>query len=239
MLRHLLPALLLASAGTALPAAAQVSKILDFDVEGALPSDDPEIAFRNQFAPGNEVAFSQSGGLLVGNSLPSVNNYITYAYPNATITGGGLSASEPFWIEARVRLVESNNNGNPNKRFGGLTVWNGNRRFTIYHVADAIRFDHGGSPGFSEVAADVTQFHVFRIEGLGSHYDAFVDGVMVGENLTAPVASGNGFEFQLSGSDAGAHVEWDYVHFHSGAPVSVEPTSWGSVKAAYRPETEE
>jgi hypothetical protein len=217
-------------------AQAQIVKNLEFDVDGALPSDDSDIEFRNAAVGGLETGiFSQAGGLLIGNSMPEVNNYVGYAFPNAAISGAGIARGGAFVIEQRVRLIESAP-ANVNSGFCAMEVWNGNWRFRMMYTATTIRIHKAGGVGYVDVAADVTQFHTMKMVGLGGgRFDAYVDGVKVANYLPTTTLNKNGFNFQLSGSGTGAHAEWDYIRFQADeATVHVEESTCGTIKALYR-----
>jgi len=213
-------------------ASAQVVKSLEFDQDGVLPSADPDIQFRNGAAPGNEVYFSVAGGLLIGNTLPEVNNYVGYTYPSQPPLGGGVSSDGPWSIEARLRILGT---GGGTKRFGEMSVFNGSHKFNCFHTTTSVQFSRSNGTKI-EVPLDVSQWHVVRMEGAGGgRFDAYVDGVLVGSDIPSSTSSYNGFLFQNNTANRGAHIEWDYVRFASSPQATpVESSSWSSMKTRYR-----
>lgn len=211
-----------------------ISKYMDFDQDGVLPSADSDVAFRNMYASGLEAGiFTVTGGSLIGNSMPSANNYVGYAWPNGTLTGGGLSNTDDWMIECRVRVLDMNQL-NVNSRVASMNIWTGNQRWMMYHVNGAIRWDLGGST-YTEIPYDISQWHVMRFQKSGNHVAAIIDGVEYASNVFGTNDAKNGFEIQLTSSNSGAIAEWDYVHLESGPDaVAVEGAAWGQVKSLYR-----
>ncbi len=232
MFRILLCLCCLALLGAA-DASAQVTKFLEFDTDGVLPSTDPDIRFRNGAVPGYESYFSVAGGVLIGNTMPTVDNYVGYTYPSQPPLGGGISNTDAWFIEARLRNLGT---GGGTKRFGEMSVFNGSHKFNCFHTATSVQFRKANGTSV-EVPLDVSQWHVVRMEGPGGtgRYDAYVDGVLVGSDIPSSTSGYDGFLFQNNTAYRGARIEWDYVRFQSTPQaVPTKSASWGLVKRRYR-----
>jgi len=216
------------------PASADVYKWLEFETDGVLPSAEPDIVLRYYTAQ-EAPTFSVSGGRLIGNSMPSATNYLQYAYPAENLVGGGISNAEPWYIEARMRVLEANTGGIPGLGFGSLTVYNG-KRYLAQHTVTGIRFLTGAGFQWFEVPFDWTQWHTIRMESDPgtNRYRAYIDGALVLDD-GIPDANGlNGFTFGLNTANVGAHIEWEYVRFEAGPlAVPTTTTSFGAIKAQY------
>jgi len=215
-------------------ASAEIIKHLEFNTDGSLPSDDPQIAFTATAGVVEADVFSVSGGILTG-IYPGGNSFpITYAYPGEFYgsgpTNGGISPVDPWSVEIRVRILE--NAG------GYFTLWNGDRRFPIGFTATGVQLFHGGNPNWLNYPCDPSQWHVLRMwSDNGSNFSASVDGVVIATDKVGLNDANvlNGFWFRLNPHSDPAHVQWDYVRFESGAnAVTSEEASFGELKAMFR-----
>ena len=225
----LLLAILLATS-----ASAEIIKHLEFDTDGSLPSDDPQIAFTATAGVVEADVFSVSGGILTG-VYPGGNSFpITYAYPGEFYgswpTNGGIDPSDPWSVEIRMRILE--NAG------GYFTLWTSSRRFPIYFTASGVRLHHGGNPNWLDYPCDTSQWHVLRMWSEdGLYFSASVDGVVMASNLAGLNDANilNGFFIRLNPHSEPAHVQWDYVRFESGEnAVASGEVTFGDLKDMYR-----
>jgi len=213
-------------------AQADLIRHYEFNQDGVLPSAEPDVQFRNGAAPGNEAYFSVSGGLLIGNTMPEVNNYVGYTYPSQPPIGGGIDSSAPWFIETRLRILET---AGGTTRFGEMHVYNGSHQFVCFHTSNSVRFVKANGT-YHEVTMDISQWHVVRMEGDGGgRYRAYVDGVLIAADIPSGTSAYNGFLWQNNTAYKGAHIEWDYVRLESGAlAIPTENASFSSIKASYR-----
>lgn len=215
-------------------ASATIIKHLEFNTDGSLPSDDPEIAFLASTGVVEADVFSVSGGTLTG-VYPGGNSFpITYGYPgvfNGSFPiNAGISPTDPWSVEIRIRVLEN---------VGGyFTLWNGNRRFPIHFTATGVQLFHTAVPNWLDYPCDTSQWHVLRMwSDDGTYFSASVDGAIMGSNLVGLNDANilNGFVIRLNPHSDPAQVQWDYVRFESGEnAVTSEDVSFSSLKAMFR-----
>lgn len=189
------------------PSNAALVKNYEFNVDGVLPSADPQTSFFNNTAQPEAVLYSVSGGLLEQRTL-AVNGNASYSLPNNALTGGGLSAGDSFSIEARLRVLG----------IGGLggaffQLFDGANRFSVFF--DAGEVNVLGTTGWNAISLDISEFHTYRLESLGNSaaYDFYIDGALALSATASVNTSLNGFNFGdgITDPGVGANADWDYL----------------------------
>ncbi len=221
-------------------ASAAIIKHFEFNADGVLPSDDPDIAYHAPSGDTEADIFSVSGGIMAGNHVPGGSQPIRYAFPGEYLglypANGGISPTEPWSVEIRARVLYNDGGGYLN--LGSFMMWNSNRRFNIYFMNPGVRVDRSHAVSHLDYACDMSQWHVLKMwSENGSNFSASVDGVVFADTQAGVNDSNslNGFYLSLNPHAHGAHVEWDYVRFESGEnAVPVEGVSFGGIKALYR-----
>lgn len=122
---------------------ADIVKNFEFNVDGVLPSDDPEIELFIVGAGSETDVYSVSGGLLEQRSLTVDGNY-SYRFPDATLTGGELDPAQSLVMEARLKILGIEGmDGAYFEAFDGL-----NRYGPLFDEGGKIFFDAAGAGPF-------------------------------------------------------------------------------------------
>jgi hypothetical protein len=201
---------------------AVVIKELEFNVDGVLPSADPDIELFNNSGQLESSVFSVSGGLLHQQTFGIVGS-VSYFYPNISLTGD-LNPNLSTTIEARLRIPDIDG------RFGAdISVFDGGHTYGIDVSPSGIHVNNWwGAPGFPAttvdfVEVDIHDFHTYRLDfdAVRETLDVSIDNAIV-SSVSVPEGAfkGNGFEFG-DGKTAignGANAQWDYIRV-SQVPV--------------------
>lgn len=192
-------------AATASTAHGQVVKDFQFDVDGVLPSADPEIVFFTTTGAPEASIFSVSGGLL-HQAIPGSTGVSTYNWPDVAQTLGTLDPGKNLIVEARLRVPSSVGIG------AFVQVIDGAQRYQLMLQAGSALVLT--TTGTASAPVDIAQFHTFRIESPANSaaVRVFIDGALVITDL-APASSLNGFAwgdgfFPINNS---GDAEWDHL----------------------------
>jgi len=184
----------------------EVVKLLEFDVDGVLPSADTEIALFTSGATATESqVYSVSSGLLQQRSLAPSGTY-SYVFPDTTLSGGNLDPTKNVVIEWRLRIL-----GIEGRNGAFFDAHDGLNRYSAFFLdTGQVRLSDSTLVPIS----NISQFHTYRIESLGnsSTYRFLVDGVLRATANTDLTGS-NGFQWGdgLSSVGNGADADWDFV----------------------------
>ena len=201
-----------------IPAQATVIKELNFNVDGVLPSVDPDIELFNNSGVSEPSIFTVSGGLLTQETF-AIDGNVSYQFPDSSLTNGGLDPSLTTVIEARLRI-------NQIEGLGGAVfqAFDSVNRYTARFNPDGIWLQT--TSGNVLTTIDTSDFHTFRLESPGNSnvVKLFVDGGLMLTETAASVGF-NGFDFGdgQSTQGRGADVEWDWIRV-SQMPIP-EPAS--------------
>ena len=183
-------------------------KNLEFNVDGVLPSAEPDIDFNNSTSQTESSLYSVSGGLLQQSTFGVSVGNASYIFPNLSQTGGGLSSALATIMEARLSISQlAGSAGVFFQAFDGVY------RYSVFFESGGLRVLTSSGNTFVSVA-DLSAFHTYRIQSQGSSnaLELFVDDVLV-LSTTAPSSSANGFSFGDGVSAAGNNgdASWDFV----------------------------
>lgn len=199
----------LVSAAFVPTAEAGLIKNFEFNVDGVLPSADPDTTVANNSGFPEASLYSVSGGLLQQRTI-SVNGNISYGVPNASLSGGTLDPTQGFSIEARLRILDIDGLGG-----AFFQALDGAHRYSVFFGPGAVQVL--GATGFDAFAIDLTEFHTYRLEtGANTNaFDFYIDGVLTHSDVAGANASVNGFNFGdgITNPGAGADADWDFVRF--------------------------
>jgi hypothetical protein len=104
---------------------------------------------------------------------------------------------------------------------------------------DRVYLEGGGWEILGEFPMDTTDdFHTYRLTGRGDSIEVFVDGALMLSvtNTWGPGSPVGTIEFgdtNVSPMSPSVSV-WDWLSYATNEPVSVERTSWATVKSLYR-----
>ncbi len=104
---------------------------------------------------------------------------------------------------------------------------------------DLVYLEGGGWHILGEFPMDTTDdFHTYRMTGRGDSIEVFVDGALM-LSVINPYSHGGPAGIIQFGDANTSHVSpsvsiWDWLSYVTIEPVSVERTSWASVKNLYR-----
>jgi hypothetical protein len=230
--RALLLATLMATAfvANALPLSAQagVIKNLEFNVNGVLPSAEPDIEVF--VSSGLESArFSVAGGFLEQTTFGVGAMNASYGFPNVSLVGGGLDPTLNTIMEARLAISSIEGNSG-----AYIQAFDGANRYLVFFEAGGLLVSTAGGNA-SVPVADISVFHTYRFESPGNSgaLGVYVDNVLVygtQATLTSPL---NGFGFGDGSSSAGdnADVSWDFVRVSQEAAagsitISTDPNEF-------------
>ena len=192
---------------------AAIIKNLEFNSDGVFPSSDPQITLSNNSGQAENAIFSVSGGMLQQRTL-SINGNTSHGFPNGTPSGGSISASESFSLEARVQILGIDGLGGA--FFQSL---DGVHRYSVFFSTAGVEVL--GTSGFDVFAVDTSVFHTYRIESQGgtNAFDFYIDGIHMLNGLAAASTSLNGFNFGdgVTAPGRGADANWDFVRFSQPA----------------------
>ena len=209
--------------GFAPMAGAVTIKNLEFNVDGVLPSAEPDIEFSNSSSQTEASVYSVAGGLLEQNTFGIGVGNVSYQFPDATITGGGLDPTLTTSLEARLSISQIEGNAG-----AFFQAFDGANRYSVF-------FEPGGaniltSSGQVLVAiADLSAFHTYRLVSPGSSDEIrfFVDDVLVLTSTAVSFTSLDGFGFGdgVSASGNNADASWDFVRVSQVEPPAVPSLS--------------
>ncbi len=220
-------------ASLAAPAVAATGYVREFffDVDGVLPSDDPDTEYvtSGEFIA-EEDAFAVSGGHLIQTTMGRVGR----AYYQSA-SSPGFVPTLPIEIEARIR-VNSISVG----RSTGPALTDGSHQYSFFlNASGAIVVEEGAAE--TQVDFDIDEggdFHVFRITSpANSNAILFYrDDVLLFTGSAYAIPENQwSFGDGAWGAQEDANVDWDYVIFRQEADsVPTSRASWARIKALYR-----
>jgi len=192
-------------------AQADIVKSFEFDVDGELPSTDPDIMYCSGSGGLPESsAFSVSGGFL-HQDLQSLDVGHSYMFgPDCTAQNGSVDPTKFFFMEARVQLSVATGN-----TAAYIQVGDGIYRYELLlSEGNGVQVNTATGPQF--ISVDVLQPHTYSIESPGSSstMHVYVDGNL---ELTANAYSNSANFFAWGGGASGdnstSNGDWDFVHF--------------------------
>lgn len=195
---------------------ATIIKNLEFNVDGVFPSSDLDIGLSNNTGQAESALYSVSGGALQQRTL-AFNGNASYGFPNGFPSGGGLSAADPFSMEARVNILSIDGLGG-----AFFQMLDGVHRYSVFFSDNAVNVL--SNSGFQSFAMDQSQFHTYRIqsEGATNEFYFYVDGVLTYTGFAAASSGSNGFNWGdgITEPGRGADADWDFVRFSQREPVA-------------------
>ena len=196
---------------------AAVIKNLEFNVDGVLPSSDPDISLSNNTGNPESSLYSVSGGFLLQRSF-GINGNASYGMPNGNPTGGSLTPALSLSMEARLRINQIE--GLAGAFFQAL---DGTHRYSVFFSPGAVELETLG-PGRHVISLDISEFHTYRIQSdCGTNaFDFYIDDALVFSGLAEASTGANGFNFGDGQTPAGhsADADWDFVRFSQPAAVA-------------------
>ncbi|MEK9645134.1 MAG: hypothetical protein VW547_06270 [Alphaproteobacteria bacterium] len=190
-------------------AEAGLVKNFEFNVDGVLPSAEPDTTLANKSGFPEASLYSISGGLLP--QLPiSVNGNISYGVPNAFLSGGTLAPTRGFSLEARLRVLDIDGLGG-----AFFQAFDGAHRYSAFFGPGAVQVL--GATGFDAFATDLTEFHTYRLEtGVNTNaFDLYIDGILTHSDVAGANSLVKGFNFGdgITDPGVGADAHRDFVRF--------------------------
>ena len=82
------------ASGSASAQNGDILKGFHFDINGVLPSEDPQIELFNNGPKLETEVYSVAGGLLEQRTLLGGAGNYSYSFPDSTLTGGGLDSTK-------------------------------------------------------------------------------------------------------------------------------------------------
>ena len=205
--------------GAVVPARATIIKNYEFNIDGILPSAEPDITLANNTGNPENAIFSVSDGLLKQRTF-AVNGNASYSYPNIALGGGSLDSSQSLSMEARVRILQIE--GSTGAFF---QVLDGTSRYRFAFTETGVELLSNG--GFHQIDLDTSVFHTYRLDSGGgtSAFDFYVDNVLTYSGNAFPAGGLNGFNFGdgITESGAGADADWDFVRLSQPAAEASIP----------------
>ena len=201
-------------------------KSLEFDVDGVLPSSDPDIIFHQDPGVVETDLYSVSGGLLRQRVFgSSVNANPSYHSPDFDSTAGTFDSSQFIAMEARLRVL----NLNASLPYAPLyfSIGDGDYRYLASFYATGIGVLTNS--GYAITPVDVSEFHTYRLESAGNSSEVrlFIDDALAFTG-TAITSALNHYAFGDGSSVAGQHADadWDFIRVYQGSLTAVpEPSS--------------
>ena len=202
-----------------------VVRSFEFDVDGVLPSSEPDVAFFKDEPVAESSIFSVFDGALHQRTL-DVGGTFTYNFPEVALTSGSVTPTRSLMIEARLRLLGIRGiDGAHFQAFDGLN------RYGVFFGEDGlVRFDpFEASVDIRTLLPDFdpSVFHTYRVESrpLTSDFDFFIDNAIVLTGIAGFETRFNGFSWGdgRSGGGAAADVDWDFVRISQPIPAAAIP----------------
>jgi hypothetical protein len=197
---------------------------LEFNVNGVLPSAQPNIAHFNNTGSSETSIYSVSGGFLRQRTLDSGTEVVgnaSYLFPNVSVTGGGLSPALTTAIEVRITVNEVTSS-EPLSSGIDFQVFDGTNRYLAFITPTGV--DLGSPSGPVSVPFDIFGTHTYRLESPANSPEMrlFIDGQFM-ESVTALSSTLNGFDFGDGKTPAGngGNADWDYVRVLQDIPLTV------------------
>ena len=191
-------------------------KNLEFNIDGVLPSNDPDIGLSNNTGQSESTLYSVSGGLLQQRTL-AFNGNASYGFPNGLPTGGGFSAADPFSMEARVQIQTIDGLGG-----AFFQALDGAHRYSVFYAPNAVNVL--STSGFQTFSIDLSEFHTYRIQSEGgtNAFEFYVDDVLTYSGFAAASGGSNGFNFGdgITDPGRGADANWDFVRYSQALPTA-------------------
>ncbi len=201
-------------------------KLLEFD-GGSLPSSEADIQFYTSTGEAEGTLYSVSGGLLRQRTADFSTGNAGYAFPNSSVTGGGLSSALSTVMEVQLEVLTLNTASPENSGGVFFQVFDGSNGYRVFFDASGVRLKNA-SGGDDFVPLNASQMRTYRIESPANSNEVrlFVDGLLVHSGL-AQSHSANGFNFGDGISSAGnsGDANWNFVRVRQGIPLTVEVRS--------------
>lgn len=222
----LVPIAMFVNVSTAL---AVTIKSLEFEVDGVLPSSEPDIEFFKSYAESEESAvYSVSDGFLHQRTFSSDANS-SYTYPENSLSTGDLDSGLTTIMETRLQVFQIA--GQAGCFFQAL---DGANRYLMFFEPSGVGLFT--TSGVETVALNVFGPNTYRLESPGNSnvMNLFVDNVFSCSAL-APPMSLNGFNWgdtNLVPMQPGnkADADWDFVRVSQiPEPSTVVLLSMGAV----------
>ncbi|ODS31785.1 MAG: PEP-CTERM motif protein [Candidatus Scalindua rubra] len=201
------------------PVNALVIKNLEFNVDGVLPSTEPDIELFNNTGQPETLLYSVSGGLLMQRTF-NVNGNASYNWPEDTLTPGTLNSAMDISMEARLQVLQIEGSAG-----AFFQAFDGNNRYSAFFQSTGV--DLPTTTGSVTIPVNVLQFHTYRLESPGNSnaLNFFIDDVLKFSG-SAPAQNVNGFNWGdgVTGAGNGADADWDFVRVSQTSPIP-EPTT--------------
>lgn len=211
--------LLLGFCAPLLQAETFVIKELEFNLDGVLPSVDPDIAFSTS-GISEQSAYSVEGGFLKQRTTGVTGN-MSYNAPNLQLSGNTLSSSLGTTIEARLNILDLETEvwGDNYPGYGAFFgAYDGANRYGAFFVDNGI--DLRTPTGNVTVPFDHSSgFNTYRLTSPADkpEYSLYINGQ---HEATVQAQAGglNGFNWGdgLTAGANGADVDWDYLRVYQG-----------------------
>ena len=197
------------------PASGDSFKELLFDVDGVLPSADPDIEYFSSVPLAEALVFSAEGGFLRQRSFGLGVGSFSYN----SVSGYTMDPLLGIAMESRLKIIRGQ--AAPPEDLGGAVfqVLDGNYRYTLFLNENSVKL-----AGSDAVAMDTSDFHVYRLESPGSSDEVrlFIDDALVITG-TAPENGQNIFTFGdgITSNGNNADVDWDYITVANGIDTAL------------------
>lgn len=197
------------------PAGAAANEQLEFDVDGVLPSSEPDVSYVG--SPTEMDVYTVASGLLEQRTF-------TAGAGAAYTSGAAADPALPLTIELRLRVLQTNSCCPV-----AFAAYDGSHSYEI-------GFGSSFSGAFLNTASGVTQvagfsssvFHTYRLESPANSdvLDLYVDDALMA-TVSAPTTTSVGYLFGDSPFDVtdGGDADWDFVRISQAtqAPVLAPP----------------
>jgi len=191
-------------------------KSLDFNVDGVLPSAEPDIDYApNPFGIAEQSVYSVHNGWLHQDTMGLIG------WTNYESLHNQFSHADAITMEARLRINRIEATPFPGQYEGGgayFGVYDGAYEYQLLFDENGVF--SGTATGIDRVPFNTSGFHTYRLTtpGNSNRYDLFIDGQHVrtwfaGSYYLNGYAWGDG----RSTFGNGANVDWDYLRVWRGA----------------------
>jgi hypothetical protein len=213
--------------GIATASAQPVFREYLFDVDGMLPSSDPDTDYitgpPGPIIPETQV-YSVSSGLLHQRTMGRFG----YAEYHSSLPSAGFGAGRELTIEARLRVLAIGSNRNTYFEVDdGVT-----RNVMALSDSGATLFAASGEVEFYFDVDEGGDFHTYRLESAADDPECrlYQDDVLVGSVSSGMPSAANKWRFGDGawGAEDDGDVDWDYVRFEEADVTSVSNESAGS-----------
>ncbi|MCK6482962.1 MAG: Ig-like domain-containing protein [Phycisphaerae bacterium] len=202
-----------------------VIKDLGFNVDGVLPSADPEIFYYHLVPPQTEQTyFAVSDGVLQQRTFGVPGHSPVYRYPMSPDQSpiGAIHPAKTLSLEARIKVLQAE------QALGGVMfeAFDGSDWYGFTLASGGVYVTNVGG-GYVHAPVNVFEYHTYRLEAEANSnvVSLFIDGSWALTTNARALPGWNGFQF---GTDygvgfVGANADWDYVRVWQCCPGEACP----------------